>query len=273
MDDKDADMQKTRISQRMQHTVPARKEHRSRYHRGLTLPAFLVSLLACSASAMGADVGLPELPGASGSSGSGGRYGLVPTQVKQVLTGLGCSLDDTAKARVLYVPGPDGRQDVMVTDNSGSAYHYWLRSFAGSGDTTGYLLQLKGCPASTVGMRAYIAHGNRAPQDVTASVLMQSALPDADTMATYAAAGVSEMFALIEQLGTVPVLRWIAEPDPDRPIDEDTRTIDRGNFVHGGFLVWENGRFTFHWTIPAAMWPCRRYPTIPCEHDPFVKGP
>lgn len=225
------------------------------------------------ASAAEGGHGLPELPGASGSSGSEGRYGLLPAQVKQVLTGLGCSLDDTAKARVLYVPGPDGRQDVMVTDNSGSAYHYWLRSFAGSNDTTGYLLQLKGCPASTVGMRAYIAHGNSAPQDVTASVLTQSALPDAATMATYAAAGVSELFAVIEQLNTGPVMRWIAEPDPDRPIAEDARTVDHGNFVHGGFLVWENDRFNFHWTIPAAMWPCRRYPTIPCGHDPFVKGP
>ena len=121
MDDNDADMKKTRISQHMQLAVPARKEHRIRYHRGLTLSALLVSLLACSASAMGADVGLPELPRASGSSGSGGRYGQLPAQVKQVLTGFGCSLDDTAKARVLYVPGTDGRQDVIVTDHGGSA--------------------------------------------------------------------------------------------------------------------------------------------------------
>ena len=258
--DKDADMQTIRTRQPMQYAASAGS-------------AFLLSLLACSASAMDPGVGLPGLPAASGSSGNQGEYGPLPLQARQVLTGLGCRLDDTAKARVLHVPGAGGRQDVMVTDNSGSAYHYWLRSFSGNGGSTGYLLQLKGCPASTVGMRAYIARGGAAPQDVTTAVLAQSGLPDAAAMATYATTGVSEMFALIEQLGTVPVLRWIAEPDPDRPIEEDARTIDRGNFVHGGFLLWEGDRFTFHWTIPTAMWPCRRYPTVPCSHDPFVKGP
>lgn len=271
--DKDADMQTIRTRQPMQHAASTGKGSRSKLHRGLTSSAFLLSLLACSTSATDLGVGLPGLPAASGSSGSGGSYGPLPAHAKQVLTGLGCRLDDMAKTRVLYVDGAGGRQDVMVTDISGSAFHYWLRSFSGSGDSTGYLLQLKGCPASTVGMRAYIAKGDAAPQDVTAAVLAQSALPDAAAMATYAKAGVSEMFALIEQLGTVPVLRWIAEPDPDRPIEEDARTIDRGNFVHGGFLVWEGDRFTFHWTIPTAMWPCRRYPTIPCSHDPFVKRP
>jgi len=190
-----------------------------------------------------------------------------------VLAGLGCHLDDGAKVMVVDVPGTDGRQDVMVTDSSGSAYRYWLRTFTGSGDITGYLVQLKDCPVSTDGMRAYIAHGNAAPQDVTASVLAKSALPDTAAMAAYSEVGVSELFAVIEQLNTGPVLRWIAEPDPDRPIAEDARTVDHGNFVHGGFLVWEQDRFAFHWTIPAALWPCRRYPTIPCKHDPFVKGP
>ena len=73
----------------------------------------------------------------------------------------------------------------MVTDHSGSGYQYWLRSSTGSGDTTGYLLQLNGCPASTVGMRAYIAHRNSALQDVTASVLAQRGLPDAATRDRY----------------------------------------------------------------------------------------
>lgn len=263
-------------------------------YRYMASSAVVLSLLACSACApagehalasrslpagggpsvaAAVEHGLPGLPAASGSSGSDGTYGPVPAEAKRVLIKLGCRLDDTAKARVIHVPNADGRQDFMVTDDSGSAYHYWLRSFSGSGDTTGYLLQLQGCPASTAGMRAYIAHGSAAPQDVTASVLAYSALPDTGTMAAYAEVGVSELFALIEQLNTVPVLRWVAEPDPDRPIDEDARTVDHGNFVHGGFLVWEKDRFTYHWRIPASLWPCRRYPTIPCSHDPFVKGP
>jgi len=161
----------------------------------------------------------------------------------------------------------------MVSDHSGTRYRYWLRSFSGSGDTTGYLLQLNKCPASTVGMRALIAHGGDAPQDVTASVLANSSLPDAAAMAAYAEAGVSDLFALTEQLDTVPVVRWVAEPDVDRPIAKDVRTFDHASLVHAGFLVWEKDRFTFRWTIPASLWPCSGSQTISCSDDPFVKGP
>ncbi len=273
MDDNDAHMKKVRISLRMQRAVPTRKEHRSRFHRGLTLPVFLVSLLACSASAMDADVGLPGLPRVSGSADTHGSYGPLPEEAKRVLSGLGCSLDDTAKVLVAYVPGEAGNRDVMVTDTRGTNYRYWLRSFSGSDGTVGYLVQLNGCPVSTDGMRAYIARGSAAPQDVTASVLAKSSLPDAVTMASYTEAGVSDLAALTGQLDTVPVVRWVAEPDVDRPIAKDARTFDHTSLVHAGFLVWEKDRFTFHWTIPASLWPCSGSQTISCNDDPFVKGP
>ncbi len=272
MDDNDPDMKKTRISQCMQLAVPARKKHRSRFHRGLTSSAFLASLLSCSAHAMDIDAGLPGLTGVSGAPHDFSRVGLLPPDAKRILAGLGCILDATARVQLADVPGEGGRSDVMVADQPGTAYRYWLRSFSGSGDTTGYLVQLNGCPVSTVGMRAYIAHGDAAPQDVTASILANSALPDAATMAAYAEAGVSEVFAVKEKLANSRVVRWVAEPDVDRPIAKDARTFDRGSMVHFGFLVWEEDGFTFHKTIPASLWPCSKWETLSCGEDPFLKG-
>ena len=70
--DKDADMQTIRNRQPMQHAASTGKGNPSELHRGLTSSAFLLSLLACSASAMDLEVGLPGLPAASYSSGAGG---------------------------------------------------------------------------------------------------------------------------------------------------------------------------------------------------------
>ncbi|WP_312706371.1 hypothetical protein [Stenotrophomonas sp.] len=256
----------------MQLATSTGKENRSKLHRGLTWPAFLLSLLACSAFAMDGGVGLPGLPDVSGAPDLPGRVGSLPPDATRILTGLGCVLDGSAKVLLTEVMGEDGRRDVMVSNDIGTRYRYWLRSFSGSGDTTGYLVQLNGCPVSTVGMRAYIARGAAAPQDVTASVLANSALPDAATMAAYAEAGVSDLFALTWKLDKVPVVRWVAEPDVDRPIALDGRTFDRGNMVHAGFLVWEKDRFTFHKSVPAALWPCNKWEALSCSEDPFLKG-
>ncbi|AWH19827.1 hypothetical protein [Stenotrophomonas sp. ZAC14D2_NAIMI4_6] len=263
-------------------------------HRYLTTSVVLFSLLICSActssresplaprlippagesSSVAAvrDEGLPGLPDVSGAPDLPGRVGSLPPDATRILTGLGCVLDGSAKVLLTEVMGEDGRRDVMVSDHIGTRYRYWLRSFSGSGDTTGYLVQLNGCPVSTVGMRAYIARGAAAPQDVTASVLANSALPDAATMAAYAEAGVSDLFALTWKLDKVPVVRWVAEPDVDRPIALDGRTFDRGNMVHAGFLVWEKDRFTFHKSVPAALWPCKKWEALSCSEDPFLKG-
>ena len=256
----------------MQLATSTGKGNRSKLHRGLTWPAFLLSLLACSAFAMDGGVGLPGLPDVSGAPHDFSRVGPLPPDAKRILSGLGCILNDSAKVTITDVPGEGGRRDLMVSDHPGTAYRYWLRSFSGSGDTTGYLVQLNGCPVSTVGMRAYIAHGNTAPQDVTASILANSALPDAATMAAYAEAGVSEVFAVEEKLANSRVVRWVAEPDVDRPIAKDARTFDRGSMVHIGFLVWEKDRFTFHKSVPAALWPCNKWEALSCSEDPFLKG-
>lgn len=218
------------------------------------------------------DQGLPALPEASGSARRGGSYAALPAAAKQMLEHLQCKVDGTAHAQVFTIPGPHGRTDFMATDKSGPGFQYWIRTFAGSGDSTGYLVQLNGCPATTAGMRAYIAKGAAAPVDVTADILANGGFPNAEVMATYTAQGASDLFALTLQLDKVPVVRWIAEADPDRHLHEDARTFDHGNFIHGGFLVWADDRFDVKQQVPAAMWPCDDSQFFRCEGDPFVTG-
>ncbi|WP_379655516.1 hypothetical protein [Pseudoxanthomonas sp. UC19_8] len=214
------------------------------------------------------DTGLPPLPEASGSSREGGTYTTLPPVAKQVLQGLGCRVEDSAKVQLFAIPGAGKDSDFLVTDKSGPDFHYWMRAFHSAGDTTGYLVQLNGCPASTVGMRAYVVKGTSAPEDVTAALAakVEGITPK------YTDQGVGELFALTLQLDKVPVVRWIAEADPDRKLVEDARTFDHGNFVHGGFLVWQKDRFEVLQKVPAALWPCDDSQLFPCGADPFVIG-
>lgn len=82
----------------------------------------------------------------------------------------------------------------------------------------------------------------------------------------------SELFALTLQLDKVPVVRWVAEADPDRGLVEDERTFDHGNFVHGGFLVWQKDHLEVLQKVPAQLWPCDDSQLFPCGGDPFVIG-
>lgn len=218
------------------------------------------------------DRGLPALPEASGSASSGGGYGALPESIRQVLTQLKCNVDAASNVHVVTLPGQGGQQDVMVTDRSGARFHYWIRSFAGSGGSTGYLVQLQGCPTSTAGMRAYVAKGTAPLQDVTASLLAQADLPDAAMMSSYRSKGAGDLFAFIGVLDKVPVLRWVAEADPEQPLAADARTFDHGNAVHAGFLRWNQDHFEVARTVPAALWPCDDSPLLPCKGDPFVSG-
>ena len=176
------------------------------------------------------------------------------------------------QVQVLSIPAQDGQQDLMVTDRSGPRFRYWMRSFSGSGGTTGYLVQLQGCPATTTGMRAYIAQGAAPLQDVTASILAQAGLPDAATMTAYQDKGAGDLFAFIGVLDKVPVLRWVAEADPEQPLAADARSFDHGNAIHGGFLHWNQDHFEVARAVPAALWPCDDSPLRPCKADPFVTG-
>ena len=227
---------------------------------------------ALPAQTLPADRGLPALPEASGSAHPGARYGALPEPARQVLAQLKCNVDGAGNVQVLSIPAQGGQQDFMVTDHGGPRFRYWIRSFSGSGGINGYLVQLQGCPASTAGMRAYIAQGTAPLQDVTASLLAQAGLPDAATMTAYQDKGAGDLFAFIGPLDKVPVLRWVAEADPEQPLAADARTFDHGNAIHAGFLRWNQDHFEVARNVPATLWPCDDSPLLPCKSDPFVTG-
>ena len=233
-----------------------------------SLPGSTPSLPSATTQTTPGETGLPPLPESSGSSHEGGTYGALPTTAKQVLEDLGCQVSHAKKAQIFTIPDAGGGRDFMATDESGPEFHYWIRSFGGAGDAKGYLVQLNGCPARTAGMRAYVAKGLSAPQDVTATL----ATKVEGVSPKYTDQGASELFALTLQLDKVPVVRWVAEADPERSIAEDERTFDHGNFVHGGFLVWQQDHFEVLQKIPATLWPCDSSQLFQCEGDPFVAG-
>ncbi|HDS1145021.1 MULTISPECIES: SPOR domain-containing protein [Stenotrophomonas] len=216
--------------------------------------------------------GLPALPEASGSAHPGGRYGALPEPARRVLAQLKCNVEGASNVQVLSIPAQGGQQDFMVTDRGGPHFRYWIRSFSSSGGATGYLVQLRDCPATTTGMRAYIAQGAAPLQDVTASLLAQAGLPDGATMTAYQDKGAGDLFAFIGVLDKVPVLRWVAEADPEQPLAADARSFDHGNAIHGGFLRWNQDHFEVARTVPATLWPCDDSPLLPCRGDPFVIG-
>lgn len=220
------------------------------------------------ATASGA--GLPGLPAASGSAGSGGQAAALPPELRRVLLALGCAPVAQADAQVLQVPNAAGGQDVMATDRQGPGYRYWLRTFGGSGKRTGYLVQLNGCPATSNGMRAYIDDGSSGLQEVTAQLLAQSVGPSRADMAGLSAAGAGELFALQAPLQRVPVLRWVAEADPDRPLPRTAHTFAQGALVHGGFVLWKDGQFQAVQRVGRDSWPCDGSQMLPCADDPFV---
>jgi len=215
--------------------------------------------------------GLPALPSAAGSADSKGAYVSMPADAREILTRLNCKVEDAITPKVARISGNDGASDFMVTDRRGSGYRYWIRSFTGNGGTTGYLAQLNGCPAETVGMRAYIARDGGALEDITSEILDRGGFPGRAAMKEYTGQGASELFALIGQLDRVPVVRWVAEADPDQELVLDNRTFDHGGLVHGGFLVWAGDHFEVRQKVAAAMWHCDGKP-IDCDDDPFVEG-
>lgn len=218
------------------------------------------------------DAGLPPLPGASGSGGSGGTYGALPEDAALILRHLQCDVGAPGRVKISRITAENGKVDFMATDRSGSNFRYWIRSFAGTGGTTGYLTQLNGCPAWTNGMRAYIARDGGMPQDVTAQILARGGFPDHAAMKKYTDQEASELFAVITQLDRVPTLRWIAETEPGQGLKKDKRTFGRRNYVHGGFLVWADDHFEVRQKVPAALWPCGHPKSLQCIDDPFVEG-
>lgn len=214
------------------------------------------------------EAALPGLPAALGSTVDGASLAPLPAAARQILQALGCTPALQGDVLVAHRPGSGGGQDMLVTDRAGPHYRYWLRSFGTGGTHTGYLVQLNGCPASSNGMRAYIDAGGL--QEVTTQLLAQAVGPDAAEMNRLRAAGASELFAMQAASLDVPVLRWMAEPDPDRPLPRTPHTFANGSLVHGGFLLWKDGRFERLLRVGRDSWPCADDAAGACNNDPFV---
>ncbi len=252
--------------------------------RSIGLAALVAACTACTTSAANTrspapariasfhDTGLPPLPGASGSPRAG-NYESLPRQLVQVLHYLKCDTGRSSKVLVHRVPGLEGKTDYMVADRGGYGYRYWLRTFAGTGGTTGYLVQLNGCPVRSTGMRALIARPGEPPEDVTVPILKAGGFPDAVAMQKYIRQGASELYAQVEQLDRVPTVRWVSEADPDQPLRRDARAFDRRAFVHGGFLLWAGDHFEVKQKVTLAQWHCGSKGYVPCKDDPFVELP
>ena len=219
------------------------------------------------------DRGLPELPGASGSPRNGGTYEILPKQLHPILQYLKCDISKPPRVLVHRIAGLEKRTDYMVTDHPGSRYRYWLRTFAGTAGTTGYLVQLNGCPARTVGMRALVAKAGEAPQDVTAAILAGGGFPDEVAMQKYIKQGSSELYAQTSQLARVPTVRWVAEMDPAERLKPDARTFRWRGRVHGAFLVWADDHFEVRQKVKLSQWHCGGDGYVPCKEDPFVEVP
>lgn len=233
---------------------------------------------ACSTAASGSRrpqpplaQALPGIPDASGSS-INGSLGELPAPARALLADLGCS-SIGRQAVVEPVLDRSGRPtgEYLASDTTGTKYRYWIRSFSGTDGLTGYLVQLNGCPVTTSGMRAYMVTRGGKPVDVTSSITSKHVLISQAAMAKYQAAGASELYAETALLGRTPVLRWLAEADPDRGLPEDSRTLQDGYLVHGGFLRWARNRFILTDTVPMQLWPCTRLGAGECiEKDRFV---
>ena len=217
------------------------------------------------------EAALPGLSAALGSTVDGASLAPLPTAARQVLQALGCTPALQGDVLVAHRSSSGGGQDMLVTDRQGPHYRYWLRTFGTGGTRTGYLVQLNGCPASSNGMRAYIDAGAGGLQEVTTQLLAQAVGPDAAEMDRLRAAGASELFALQAASLDVPVLRWIAEPDPDRPLPRTPHTFANGSLVHGGFLLWKDDHFQMLLRVGRDSWPCDDSQMLPCAGDPFVE--
>lgn len=247
----------------------------ARFCAGICTFALLVAS-ACS-TATSAQTSTPNaraasLPGLPSGSRIDGDNQPLPEAARSLLAELGCTHIASA-AVVSHVLDRSGKAsvDYLAADAYGTRYRVWIRSFAGTDGTTGYLVQLHGCPADTAGMRAYTVKSGGRPVDVTDEIVAHGMPVGPAAMARYQAAGASELFAETALLGRTPVVRWISEADPDRGLPEDARTLANGFLVHGGFLRWEDNRFILSDTVPARLWPCGKSGAGACiDGDRFV---
>lgn len=209
------------------------------------------------------------------------------------------------KVLVQEVPGQGDSRDYLVVDKNGPWYGFWVRSFRGTRpELTGYLVQVRGLcadlrattptgePLATAaerqcstagppwefdsGMRAYRVVDGQPPEDMTSSIAPDPAVSKAQRD-QYASMGAGPILAEDENLGQVPVFRWVVEFDPEQTsTSSDPPIFEGGHRAHAGFIVWTGERFERRTTVPRALWPCRaaghpvECPPRSRDGDPFV---
>lgn len=248
---------------------------------------------------------LPGLPSASGPQLDTARLQRLPAEVAAVLATLftrealvPADIRQRILAQHAYVidlPQPDGRHDYLAADRDDPYFHYWLRTFSGTApNVTGYLVHLRlpcrelaatgpanetwqrcsaqGTSAVDTGLRAYRVVDGHAPEDVTGDIAPATLAAVRKISEAYQDQGAGDVFADTSRLAQVPVLRWTAEADPDRPLPATAAGVfDHGYQVHAGFVVWEGDRFVYRQTVTAAQWPCPAgKPSLCPEEDRYV---
>ena len=273
----------------------------------LSLLASCASAPAPSAEASDAEP-LPGLSSVGGPQFKTGKPMPAPESVSRFLLSLPAQdVLASQKLRQRYlqenvlvqeVPGQAGSRNYLVVDRNGSSYGFWIRSFQGARpELTGYLVEVRGLCADLQGtdvaaaerqcdvtgtryfdsgMRAYRVIDGQPPEDVTASIAPDPAVSKAQRE-HYASLGASPIFADVENLDQVPVLRWVVEFDPEQTSTSSEPPIfDGGHHAHAGFIVWNGERFERRATVPRALWPCgpagrpSECPPRSRDGDPFV---
>lgn len=249
---------------------------------------------------------LPGLPAASGPQVDAARLQPLPAEVAAVIAALPTRevlvpADIRQRilaqdAYVLALSQPGGHHAYLAADSNGPSFRYWVRTFRGSApNVTGYLVQLRvpcselasasdrsqqaqqqcsvaGTTDADSGLRAYRVVGASAPEDVTGEIAPAILAAVRWTAAAYQDLGTSDVFADASRLAQVPVLRLVAEADPERPLPATAAgAFDHGNQVHAGFVVWDGERFAYRQTVPAAQWPCPTgKPSLCADEDRYV---
>lgn len=279
----------------------------------LSLLASCASVPAPYAEASDAEP-LPGLPSASGPQLWKGKYISAPEAISRFLLSLPTHdvlASPALRQRYLQgnlvvqeVPGRGDSQDYLVVDQNGPWYGFWTRSFHGARpELTAYLVQVRGLcadlrattPTGTAlaaaaerqcryggnkyfnsGMRAYRVIDGQPPEDVTASIAPDPAVSKAQRD-QYASMGAGPILAEDENLGQVPVFRWVVEFDPEHTsASPDPPIFNGGHNAHAGFIVWNGERFERKTTVPRALWPCRaaghpvECPPRSPDGDPFI---
>lgn len=224
----------------------------------------------------------PSFPGASGPTHfPGGQNTSLTPSIASILQSL---INDEKATDILQqnaytieISGLGKKPDsLFMQGNFFKKTGFWIRSFEGNNAADNiYLINLYSNPTA---LRAYRSGKNDQLEDITQTVFppLSTIVLPAKTLKQYQRAYFSGVFLDDSRLNQVPVLRWIAEIDPNNKklFTKDTRVLSDGITIHFGFLVWNGKSFDLKQKVERALWPCRKdrfNQQLYCDHlDPFV---